>query len=86
MRALLVVMLVAAAGLVYVERPGDAGPSRAAVYRHYFAIGKHACELPKPAPTDGIVWSGLTTPAIKIPRSVPDEQRRALIAGCNAAR
>jgi len=33
-----------------------------------------------------VAWTGLTTAAIKIPRKVPAEQRRALIAGCNAAR
>ncbi len=86
MRALLVVILVAGAALVYVARSGDGGATQSAVYRHYFAIGKRACQVPTPEPVAGVtVWSGLTTAAISVPRSVPAEKRRALIAGCHAA-
>jgi hypothetical protein len=84
-RALLVVILVAVAAVVYVARSGDGGAADAAVYRHYFAIGKRACQLPAPEPVHGVTWSGLTTAAIKVPRSAPAVQRRALIAGCQAA-
>ncbi len=77
---------MAVAALVYVARSGDGGATDSAVYRHYFAIGKRACQLPTPEPVDGItVWSGLTTAAIKVPRSAPADQRGALIAGCQAA-
>jgi hypothetical protein len=86
MRALLVVIVLAAAALVYVARSGDGRATDSAAYRHYFAIGKQACQVPKPTPIDGItVWSGVATAAIKVPRSVPAEKRRALIAGCRAA-
>jgi hypothetical protein len=82
----LVVILAAAAALVYVARSGDGAAKDSAVYRHYFAIGKHVCQAPEPATIGGItVWSGATTAAIRIPRSVPAEQRRGLLAGCNAA-
>jgi hypothetical protein len=84
-RALLVVILVAVAAVVHVARSGDRGATDAAVYRHYFAIGKRACQLQAPEPVDGITRSGLTTAAIKVPRSAPAVQRRALIAGCQAA-
>ena len=84
-RALLVVILVAVAAIVYVARSGDGGATDAAVYRQYFAIGKRACQLPAPEPVDGITWSGLKTAAIKVPQSASAVQRRALIAGCQAA-
>jgi hypothetical protein len=84
--ALVVVILLVVAALVYIGWPRGDGRDDAAVYQHYFAIGKHACQPLDTPPTDGIaVWSGYTTTVIQFSRRDSPIQRRALIAGCNAA-
>jgi hypothetical protein len=87
MRALVVAgVVVAVAALMYVARSADRGATQSASYRHYFAIGKHACEAPNATPIDDTtVWSGFWQASITVKRTVPDEERRALIAGCAAA-
>jgi hypothetical protein len=85
-RAIALAAVAAAGGLLYLTTSGGGAADDSATYRHYFAIGEHLCQPPDPGSIGDItVWSGFTTATTKIPRTVPAEQRRALIAGCNAA-
>jgi hypothetical protein len=86
MRALLVVIVLAAGALVSVARSGDGRATDSAAYRHYFGIGKQACQVSKPATVGGVTgWTGFTQVAVSVPRTASGEERRGLLAGCHAA-
>jgi hypothetical protein len=89
MRALLVVILAAAAALAYVAWPGRGAKDDSAAYRHYYAMGRRLCHESmldlKPPP--GITgWSSFTQVALEPSAKLPARYQRAMIAGCNAAR
>ena len=75
--------------LASVAWPGRGAKDDPAAYRQYYALGRRLCheqmrDLNPPPGTTG--WSSMSQVVLEPSAKLPATHRRAMIAGCSAAR